>query len=156
MYGAAKYHKEYSMQYSLFEEFEVEERPLIGETKVCNHCKIEKELEAFYPRKDTTDKRDGRCKVCTSEASKIVYQHRKKYGHTMPEFCECCGKPPSTSGKGPGIKRLCVDHDHETGEFRGWLCFDCNQSIGKLGDNLEGLLKAVAYLKKAEKKNEKD
>ena len=144
------------MQYSLFEEFEVEDKALTGETKVCNHCKTEKELEDFYPRKDTTDKRDGRCKVCALAASKVVYQHKKKYGHTMSEVCDCCGRPPSTSGKGSGIKKLCVDHDHETGEFRGWLCNDCNASIGKLGDNLEGLMRAVAYLKRAEKKNEKD
>lgn len=144
------------MQYSLFEEFEVEERPLTGDTKVCSICKEEKEVKDFYPRKDTTDGYLGRCKTCHNADQSFRYWQIKKYGHTMPEVCDCCGKPPSTSGKGLGIKKLCFDHDHETGEFRGWLCFDCNQSIGKLGDNLEGLLKAVAYLRKAEKKNEKD
>jgi hypothetical protein len=43
-----------------------------------------------------------------------------------------------------------VDHDHETGAIRGLLCKHCNSSLGKLGDNLEGLMRAVDYLKNAE------
>ena len=43
-------------------------------------------------------------------------------------------------------KRLAVDHDHETMEVRGLLCIDCNTSIGKLGDNIEGLEQALRYL----------
>jgi hypothetical protein len=57
-----------------------------------------------------------------------------------PAHCECCGKRVKT----------CLDHCHETGKFRGWLCFRCNTAIGKLGDNLAGLMKAVRYLRRAE------
>ena len=48
--------------------------------------------------------------------------------------------------KNAGPKMLAVDHCHETGEIRGLLCFDCNTAIGKLGDNVAGLTKALAYL----------
>ena len=41
---------------------------------------------------------------------------------------------------------MCFDHDPDTNKFRGWLCQNCNTGIGKLGDNLEGLLEAVRYL----------
>jgi hypothetical protein len=58
----------------------------------------------------------------------------------MPGACECCGRE----------EKLCLDHCHETGRFRGWLCAYCNRGIGQLGDNLSGALKAVRYLKKAE------
>lgn len=58
-----------------------------------------------------------------------------------PLVCECCGRPPC--GKN---KTLHLDHNHDTGKFRGWLCFDCNTGIGKLGDDIEGLLIAVQYL----------
>ena len=144
------------MQYSLFEEFEVEEKPLTGDTKVCRRCGTEKALKDFYANPNTTDKYDGRCKACHIEDQAFRYWQIKKYKHTMPEVCDCCGKPPSKSGKGNAVKKLCFDHDHETGKHRGWLCVDCNAAIGKLGDDLEGVLKAVAYLEKAEKKNEKD
>jgi len=39
-----------------------------------------------------------------------------------------------------------VDHCHVTGYVRGILCTNCNTGIGSLGDNVEGLKKALAYL----------
>lgn len=43
---------------------------------------------------------------------------------------------------------MCIDHDHKTGTLRGVLCRNCNAGIGLLGDDLDGLLKAVAYLRR--------
>lgn len=60
-----------------------------------------------------------------------------------PDTCECCGGPPT--GKGS----LHLDHDAVSGKFRGWLCSKCNQALGLLGDNLSGVLDAVAYLERA-------
>jgi len=40
-----------------------------------------------------------------------------------------------------------VDHDHVTGRVRGILCTGCNTALGKLGDNEEGLLRALAYIR---------
>lgn len=50
--------------------------------------------------------------------------------------CQCCGR----------TRKLCLDHDHETGEFRGWICDRCNRGIGALDDLPGGLLAAVEYL----------
>jgi Recombination endonuclease VII len=55
-----------------------------------------------------------------------------------PLHCECCGERP--------LRTLHLDHDHRTGAFRGWLCVKCNTAIGKLGDDIEGVLRAVGYL----------
>src|ERR1700730_17423606 len=63
----------------------------------------------------------------------------------MPAVCECCGQPETWQGK----ISLCVEHDHETGQFRGWVCHSCNLGIRRLGDNLEGVLKAAAYLRRS-------
>jgi hypothetical protein len=54
--------------------------------------------------------------------------------------CECCGNLPSTK------KGMCLDHDHSTGAFRGWLCNRCNLGIGLLGDTQQGLKNAIMYL----------
>ena len=54
--------------------------------------------------------------------------------------CDCCGDSTSV---------LNWDHDHKTKEHRGWLCSNCNTGIGKLGDNVEGVLQGLNYLVKA-------
>jgi len=59
--------------------------------------------------------------------------------YPAPAVCEQCHKPP-------GKRALCVDHDHKTGEFRGWLCGKCNSGLALLGDNIEGLIAAFVYL----------
>jgi hypothetical protein len=47
----------------------------------------------------------------------------------------------------PGGRWYHLDHDHETGRARGFLCGRCNKGLGLLGDNIEGLERALAYLK---------
>jgi hypothetical protein len=43
---------------------------------------------------------------------------------------------------------MALDHDHLTGEFRGWLCATCNHAIGMLGDTVAAANRAVAYLER--------
>ena len=85
-----------------------------------------------------------------NEAAKIRMReyYRKKKGipaatRPVPEHCECCGS------KLEGGRKTHLDHCHETGAFRGWLCNQCNMGIGALGDSIEGLERAIAYLKRA-------
>lgn len=44
-----------------------------------------------------------------------------------------------------------IDHCHKTGFVRGILCFSCNQALGKFGDSVAGLLRALEYLERAER-----
>jgi hypothetical protein len=46
----------------------------------------------------------------------------------------------------PGVRRLDVDHCHDTGEVRGLLCSACNTSLGKLNDDPMLLHLAAHYL----------
>lgn len=62
--------------------------------------------------------------------------------YPAPAACENCARKQKAS--------LHVDHDHHTGKFRGWLCGQCNRSIGGLGDNIAGLVSALSYLVKAQ------
>jgi hypothetical protein len=41
---------------------------------------------------------------------------------------------------------LCLDHDHRTGKFRGWICTRCNAALGLIGDTVESLQLAISYL----------
>jgi hypothetical protein len=44
---------------------------------------------------------------------------------------------------------LCLDHDHSTGQIRGWLCHNCNKALGLLRDNPARLRRAITYLESA-------
>lgn len=41
-----------------------------------------------------------------------------------------------------------TDHDHVTGQTRGILCHNCNRGIGYLGDSVDLLTAAIAYLQR--------
>lgn len=62
-----------------------------------------------------------------------------KRGHA----CEICQRTPSETGR---PARMTIDHDHATGEFRGFLCGSCNTGLGMLQDSPELLRGALDYL----------
>lgn len=87
---------------------------------------------------------------------------RGKYGMSLDEYeqmlhsqngvCAICGQPPKEQNttKKSGItyvlRRLVVDHDHETDSVRGLLCRSCNSGIGLFGDSIGFMKKAIEYL----------
>lgn len=76
------------------------------------------------------------------EKNRSYRPSRRKYPPTRPrpEACEICGSA-CTSGRA-----LALDHEHTTGQFRGWLCIKCNMGLGCFRDDPELLVKAKAYL----------
>jgi len=62
--------------------------------------------------------------------------------------CAICGQEEIRVARcgGANKTRLCIDHNHKTGEVRALLCHDCNTGIGKFKDFPELLLKAADYL----------
>lgn len=82
------------------------------------------------------------------------YKLMKDWGLTLSEWrelfksqdCKCaiCG---STNHKGSNWH---IDHNHETGMFRGILCHHCNRGMGYLQDSVDILQNAIAYLKETD------
>lgn len=90
------------------------------------------------------------CKDCNKYLSKRRKELRIKYGQPPEGYkCPICERAaPEVSGE--GSKRAApfvVDHCHTKDVFRGWLCHKCNRGIGAFGDGIEGLQKAINYLK---------
>ena len=103
-------------------------------TKKCKICGKVKDISRFY--KNGTWRRPE-CSDCCRELQNKYNELRKE--HPTPELgtpCECCGRSD---------EKLTWDHCHETQSHRGWLCYSCNTGIGKLGDNLKGVINAVNY-----------
>ena len=67
-----------------------------------------------------------------------LYKLRKQLGEgrEKADQCELCG----------AIGVICLDHDHATNKFRGWLCRRCNLTLGLVKDSKELLNKMVEYL----------
>ena len=73
---------------------------------------------------------------------------RLRKGHSNK--CDICVKY-ETANTHPGHKtdpnRLCVDHDHNTKKFRGFVCVQCNRNMGwidKYSDEIIAYNKAYA------------
>jgi Recombination endonuclease VII len=77
---------------------------------------------------------------------------RRNYGISLLEYTAMV---ETRNGKCDICERdqfeLFVDHDHANGAIRGLLCNACNTSLGIFGDTELGLMKAVNYLRKANK-----
>jgi hypothetical protein len=112
---------------------------LSGDTQVCKVCSKEKDLCLFPKHPYFKTRVDNRCKACIKKQTKLRNDLKQKYQHLKKDECDCCGKTHH--------KTLVLDHDHNTLRFRGWICEDCNHGLGKLGDNIEGVNKALQYLK---------
>jgi hypothetical protein len=93
--------------------------------------------------KITTRNKEGTKWICTMFANankrKWKAKHYLKKKIMLKDHCEICNK------KAPEV-RLCWDHSHSTGEFRGTLCSSCNMLIGRWNDNPQYALKAYKYL----------
>lgn len=84
----------------------------------------------------------GQTKYNRSQIDKM-----SRYGLTPEQFdslpvkCEVCGS----------TFRLCIDHNHATGAFRGVLCHNCNLALGHLHDDPDIIIKLLNYLKERQK-----
>lgn len=131
--------------------------------KTCTKCGESKlRSEHFNIDRSRPDGFKNHCKKCANEYSKAHRrtskgreanrrnQLKRNYGITIEDYneltlkqggvCALCGKEETIG------RRLAVDHCHKTGKVRGLLCQACNTGIGKLGDSIELLQKAIKYL----------
>ena len=117
------------------------------ETRVCKKCGEEKPMQEFpinntFYHQATGEVRILRkhsCNTCryaqTKDRMRLLKEHEK------PEKAECPICLRTTD-------KLVLDHDHDSGKFRGWLCNDCNSAVGKLNDDVPTLYRAINYLKR--------
>lgn len=86
------------------------------------------------------------------------YAWKRKFGLSESEVmelvaqqdCRCaiCLREFDMDATGYGRAEMFphVDHDHDTGKVRGLLCNSCNVSIGRMGESVETLQRAIQYI----------
>lgn len=138
----------------------------MSKKKVCPTCDIEKSLDEFRKDAQTKSGRACYCNVCHRASRKRDRQenpdryhemdrrgrYKRDYGIAVDDYdemfsqqggkCAICG----TTKPGGKKRHFAVDHDHETGEVRGLLCYQCNVGLGHFEDSKEFLEKAILYL----------
>tara|TARA_R110000824_G_scaffold387397_1_gene582675 strand:- start:1187 stop:1732 length:546 start_codon:yes stop_codon:yes gene_type:complete len=108
----------------------------VQECKECHRVLPIMSFTTIRLRGDGAYHLSGNCRECMvgrrTEQTKV-----RKNAPPKPEQCCQCHKK---------TEKLEVDHIHGSTTFRGWLCRACNTGLGKLGDNLEGVLQGAIYL----------
>jgi len=129
--------------------------------KTCPTCKESKPVQDYW-------KGQYSCIPCTKEKQKNrwasrspkkrLHQHLKyKYGVTEEQLmkaleeqnnaCAICKEPlPNLLVYENRRRGYAIDHNHDSGEFRGVLCTNCNSLLGMARDSKSILEAAIDYL----------
>jgi len=139
------------------------------ETKLCTMCGETKLISNFRSRGGAQKHLlKSRCNSCLYQEHRRwiennpdrVREYRERDSWTLSKRCarrgitpeelidryedqeECC----AICGNSITLENSAIDHNHETGEFRGVLCKTCNRALGLFKDSPKILLSALNYL----------
>jgi hypothetical protein len=105
----------------------------------CRRCGEQRESEfTVCARSSRGVFRRKTCRSCRATTDAQKYRLAATVG-PRAHACEICRREGPTE----------LDHDHTTGAFRGWLCRPCNLGLGRLGDDVAGVRRAIAYLERS-------
>jgi len=123
----------------------------------CKYCDKEKSTDDFFTkfmckRCRTTRKYDINKVWKKKNKEKIRFDNlRYTYGITEEEYnslfttqqgrCKICGRHQSELES-----KLCVDHNHKTGQIRGLLCKKCNWALGLLNEDIQIINSMLEYI----------
>ena len=124
--------------------------------KICNMCHKHLDIEQFAPNQkrmiDASIIRRPSCNDCRKiiDGVPMKASEKKRFKEIKPEkffICPICKKAsiPFVTAN------LVIDHNHETGNAREWICDSCNTGLGRFKDDIDLLNVAIKYLKKHNK-----
>ncbi len=125
-------------------------QPASGRQQICIPCRpAPKKWEClacgqpFKPR----SKIQKRCETCIPDRK--AGARFDAYGITDPQWREMVATYEGLCWVCKTTQGQCVDHCHETGRVRGWLCIPCNAGLGHV-ERPGWLREAMAYLERGE------
>ena len=115
--------------------------------KTCSKCKLELSDLDFSPSSGGKYLRPE-CKSCAKKLAKRREELKNQFGYPDSNYiCPICLKTEKElKGTGGNASIWVVDHNHDTDDFRGHLCHNCNRGLGVFQDSIERLERAIKYL----------
>ena len=125
------------------DEYPLDPKRKSGRHSYCRKCRSEDARERAKRRRDSGLLADDLLRRSARLAGTTV-EEVTRLNQEQAGRCKICGGLP-TGNHG----RLVLDHDHETGEFRGLLCGMCNAALGHMEDDTSRLRAAIEYLEES-------
>ncbi len=135
-------------------DFEIFDVQKIGDAypkKICNICHKLLSTAEFARNQNAKNNKPVRrpsCRECRKQlegkdaTSKAKLEWSKNKPQNEPFECPICGKRTIA-----GItSKVVLEHNHRTGEVRGWVCDSCNTGIGRFKDDVELLKRAIKFI----------
>ena len=130
--------------------------------KECTRCGGLRSLESYRKSKYHSSGIHNICRPCEAEYTRNYYQkltpterslinrksHLNKFG-LKPDDVPKVGVCPICENE----KRLVIDHCHDQGHFRDFICYSCNSLLGHI-ENKHKMTKVREYLAKHRRVNE--
>lgn len=125
--------------------------------KVCDRCYKYLETEKYFEnnrlKKDNIITKRPSCRDCRriKNGVPIPTKQRREWEIKRPVegslfSCPICQKTTIV-----GVSKIVLDHNHSTGNVRGWLCESCNTGIGRFDDRIDIIQHAIKWLKSTNK-----
>lgn len=115
----------------------------------CDLCRRERRRAQNQARSHDVYNQDGRKK-----RRNLVHRHRITHEQAdlvimlSYDACSVCGRLPDPEHSNVSYRSLHLDHDHESGLFRGLICGWCNLALGFALDDPDRLEALARYLRK--------
>lgn len=116
----------------------------------CIHCQLHLPMTDMSTDSHHTVRYE--CKTCRAVNATIVRKLKKENLGTLPRMedecpiCERTGNEIRDRGSFQKRKPWTLDHNHDTNQFRGWICQHCNNGLSGFHDNKDTLKRAIRYL----------
>jgi hypothetical protein len=142
-----------NLEFAFIEVFDIKSTGDRFDHKICDRCfkrlSTKDKFSNNRIKKDNVITKRPSCKACRKikDGKAVSGQDRKLWEKKTPApftsfTCPICNKTTIT-----GITKIVLDHDHQNGNVRGYLCESCNTGIGRFDDDIEIIKRAIDWLK---------
>lgn len=112
----------------------------------CKKCETNKPVNEFTHRDRASNglKPINSCKECDKKASKQLNIAKKNTNKPPSDhICPLCLRGKENLGY---TSAFVLDHNHTSGEARGWICHDCNTALARIRDDANTARRMVEYI----------